>query len=404
MKQYSWPDDHWGWPVELTHQHGVRCNDLVFTGGQADLDKNGAANNTGALEPQVDNVIRFVDKILQDLNASMSNIVRWVVYFVGNTDDEALILSALNRATPATCQPSVSTICLPELCYPGMRIELEAVAWCPAPQRGLKPQFARGANLPMLPEGFSHAVRCDNLIFTSDCSALSSTGRVREANDLIAQTQIMMDCLESTLALVGAVPDDVLKINVFYEGDGTAENWSAPALIRADRFNEPGPAATGITVDGFATPGLMTKMAVTAGVSHAAGQIEYAWPAGHWDWSEKLPYKHGNRFGNLIHLGGQVALDQHAVVLHPDDVVRQTTIAMKNIELVLAEFGATLDDVVKVTTFYQGSSSAEALHENLLIRSRSYNKPGPSTSGIPVTRLVYESMVIEIEVIAMLDA
>ena len=401
MKQYSWPEDHWGWPVELTHQHGVLDNDLLFTGGQADLDKNGRVNNADLLEPQVQNVIRSVEKILHDLSASMSDIVRWVVYFVGNAEDEALILSALNRATPANCQPSVSTVCLPELCYPGMRIELEAVAWCP-PQ-GQAPQCARGDNLPMLPEGFSHAVRCDNLIFTSDCSAITPTGQVHEPNNLIAQTQLTMDCLENTLALVEASLDDVLKINVFYEGDGTAENWSEPALIRANRFNDPGPAATGITVDRFAMPGLMTKLAVTAGISRSTNPVDYAWPEGHWDWTEKLPYKHGNRFGNLIHLGGQVALDQNAEVLHPDDMVAQTRIAMHNIKTVLAEFGASLDDVVKVTTFYQGSASADALHENLLIRSGSYNTPGPATSGIPVTHLVYQRMVIEIEVIAMLE-
>ena len=174
-------------------------------------------------------------------------------------------------------------------------------------------------------------------------------------------------------------------------------------LTRASHFSDPGPAATGIAVGSFAQPGLMTKISVTAGVNSDQNTREYSWPENHWDWTEKLPYKHGNRFGNLIHLGGQVALDQNAQVLHPDDMVKQTRIAMRNIESVLAEFGATLDDVVKVTTFYQGSASAEALHENLLIRSASYTKPGPTTSGIPVTTLVYQSMVIEIEVIAILD-
>ena len=77
---------------------------------------------------------------------------------------------------------------------------------------------------------------------------------------------------------------------------------------------------------------------------------------------------------------------------------------MANVEKVLSELGAGLDDVVKVTTFYQGSASAEALHENLLIRSNSYTAPGPATTGIPMPALVYEDMVIEIEVTAIIDA
>ena len=96
-----------------------------------------------------------------------------------------------------------------------------------------------------------------------------------------------------------------------------------------------------------------------------------------------------------------MALDKNANVLHPDDIVEQTKIALTNIQTILTDLGATMDDIVKVTTFYKGSSSAEALHENLLIRSRAFNKPGPATSGIPMPYLVYEAMVIEIEVIAV---
>ncbi len=413
MKRHSWPENHWHWPVELTHQHGVRCRDLVFTGGQADLDKNGNVVNPELLKPQCKNVIGFVRDILYDLDASLEHVVRWVVYFVGDATDEAYILSQLAKATSDNCMPTVSTVCLPALCYPGMRIELEAIAWCPetnsaapnsaATNAASLPHYAYDETLPMLAPGFSHAVRCNDLIFTSDCSATGPSGDVASPGDMLAQTELMMDTLERTLGLVGATLADVLKLNVFYQGDGTAENWAEPALIRASRFPDPGPAATGIAVPGFSLPGLMTKIAVTAGVEALEVDRDFAWPEGHWDWTEKLPYKHGNRFKRLIHLGGQVALDQNANVIHPDNMVEQTRVAMQNIESVLAELGGTLADVVKVTTFYQGNASAAALHENLLIRSGSYQFPGPATSGIPVTHLVYESMLIEIEVIAMLN-
>jgi len=60
-----------------------------------------------------------------------------------------------------------------------------------------------------------------------------------------------------------------------------------------------------------------------------------------------------------------------------------------------------MNDVVKVTSFYHGNASAEALHKNLSIRSNAFKTTGPATSGIPVPHLVYEQMVIEIEVIAI---
>ncbi len=424
MRSYSWPENHWNWPIPLTHQHGVRHGNLVFTGGQASLNSRGEVVHPGSLAPQCEKVIEFVNSILDDLGATMGDVVRWVVYFVGDSSDEERIATLLREATPDCCQPTISTVCLPALCYEGMRIELEAVAWCPTQGSGSTAgsssgdfhandchsndfhantrQFVRDESLSALAKGFSHAVRCGNLIFTSDCSALDASGTVQSPDDLVLQTRLMMDSLTQTLACVGATMDDVLKLNVFYRGDGTAASWSEPARIRAEYFSEPGPAATGIAVNGFAHPDLKTKIAVTAGVD-SGDACKYAWPDNHWDWTEKLPYKHGNRFEKLIHLGGQVALDHNGAVLHPDDMVEQTRIAMQNIKSVLAELGATLDDVVKVTTFYQGGASAEALHKNLLIRSGSYQIPGPATSGIPVPHLVYESMVIEIEVIAIIS-
>ena len=90
MKRYSWPENHWHWPVELTHQHGVRSGDLVFTGGQADLDQKGNVANPETLSPQCEKVIGFVGDILTDLGASMDDVVRWVVYFVGDAADDCL--------------------------------------------------------------------------------------------------------------------------------------------------------------------------------------------------------------------------------------------------------------------------------------------------------------------------
>jgi len=251
-------------------------------------------------------------------------------------------------------------VCLPALCYPGMLIELEAVASTAA--KDANSQSLRLDSLPRLHDGFAHVLRRGDLIFTSDMSAITSAGEVAEPNDLTKQTSIMMDQLVVALRAVGATTTDVLKLNVFYKGDGTAKNWQEPAQIRADFFSDPGPAATGIAVKSFAQAGLTTKISVTAGTER--GNTRYSWPENHWNWTSPLPYKHGNRYGQLIHLGGQVALDAHANVLHPGDIVAQTRVALDNIRTVLEDLGASINDVIKVTTFYQGTASAAELHEN----------------------------------------
>jgi len=406
VKTHSWPDNHWHWPIELSHYHGVRRGGLIFTGGQADLDTQGKVVNTNDLIKQTHSVLRHVESILIDLDASLQDLVKLVIYFVGDEADELLILDTIAAQLSSSTRPVVSTICLPELCYPGMRIELEGVAIDPLLRSNNNPKFIRSNALSSMPDQYSHVVRCNDLIFTSDLSAIQSDGILPAAGDVIEQTQQMMHNLEHALTLVGVSFDSVLKLNVYYQGNGTALNWAEPAAIRASFFPDPGPAATGIAVSGFARAGLMTKIAVTAAnisVEKEAKEpvVRYSWPDGHWNWTSPLPYKHGNRFGSLIHLGGQVALDANAQVLYPNDIVEQTKIALENIKTIIIDLGATMDDIVKVTTFYQGSASADALHKNLTIRSDAFNAPGPATTGIPVPHLVYEKMLIEIEVIAI---
>ena len=183
MKTYSWPANHWNWPIEVSHQHGVRCDGLIFTGGQADLDINGDVVNPDDLLKQTENVVAHVENILKDLNSDLEDTVRLVVYFTGDQASESTILETIAAHLRGQYPPTVSTIRLPALCYPGMLIELEAVAIDRAVHRDR--QSVRLEQLPGLHSGFSHVLRCGDLIFTSDMSAIAANGKVVSALSLI---------------------------------------------------------------------------------------------------------------------------------------------------------------------------------------------------------------------------
>jgi enamine deaminase RidA (YjgF/YER057c/UK114 family) len=402
---YSFPQDHWNWPVDLTHQQGVRAGEMILTGGQVDLTPEGAVRNPRDLEAQCVGAMTYMRILLKDLGSSTSDLVRLVVYFVGAEAEEKAVLAQIAAFIGPDVMPVVNTISLDELCYPDMMIEIEGIAMRGASGETIERECLRDPRLPMLADAYSHVVRCSDMIFVSDMSALGADGCVQNVGDITAQSKTMMENLSAALSLVGADMDDLVKLNTFYLGGGTAEDWAAAAKVRIAYLNEPGPAATGIPVTRFAQDSLCTKIGATAMLNADGSRIEktYSWPDGHWDWPTHLPFKHGNRCGGMIHVGGQVSMDADANVLVAEDMVSQTRTAMENIQKVLAEFGADLDDVVKVTTFYQGNASAQSLHENLLIRSGSYTAPGPATTGIPMAALAYQGMVIEIEVIAMLD-
>ncbi len=123
-------------------------------------------------------------------------------------------------------------------------------------------------------------------------------------------------------------------------------------------------------------------------------------PPDHWDWPIDLPYSAGVRSGELVFVGGEAALDKNGNVLFPNDVVSQTRLVMDNIAAVLAGFGATLADVVKITTFYVSRGSKEEWMESARIRGGYFNAPGPAATAIPLPALAYDGLMIEIEVIA----
>jgi enamine deaminase RidA (YjgF/YER057c/UK114 family) len=103
----------------------------------------------------------------------------------------------------------------------------------------------------------------------------------------------------------------------------------------------------------------------------------------------------------MIFLGGQVSLDKQGRAVHPDDLAAQTRQAMIHIGAVLHELGADYTDVCKVIAMYQGECGAQDLHKNLAVRSSFFPEPGPATTGIPLPKLAYPGMVIEIDVFAM---
>jgi len=65
-----------------------------------------------------------------------------------------------------------------------------------------------------------------------------------------------------------------------------------------------------------------------------------------------LPFHPAVRAGDFIFVSGQVAKDENGTMLH-GTIEQETEGTIKAIERILAEEGATLDDVVRVTTYLE---------------------------------------------------
>lgn len=400
-KNTVFPQNHWSLQVDIPYSMGVECADLIFLCGQADLEGDGQVCNAGDLLTQSGNAIQHISNLFNELGASLEDLVKLVVFYVPDAAlDEAKYLAALSAMLPSHNRPVISLVPVPRMFYPGLVVEIDAYGM---KDSALERQEIEGRN------GFSALVRVGEMIFAGAICATDETGKILSPGDIVAQSHLVLERLSRLLAAVGANLVDLVKINNWYVAGGHAGEWAESARVRAAFYPEPGPCATGIPLQTLNSPGEMIRTDFWAMLGRDGQSIarSHVWPEGHWDWPIHLPFKHGLKCRNMVFVGGQVSMDAQANIVDPGQMEKQTRTSMDNIGRVLAGFGLNYTDIVKLNTYYQGSTGeqdsgdADDLHSNVTIRGGYFSKPGPASTGIPFRCLAYDGMLIEIEVIAI---
>ena len=101
--------------------------------------------------------------------------------------------------------------------------------------------------------------------------------------------------------------------------------------------------------------------------------------------------------GRMIHVAGQIPWDSEGRTVAKGDVAGQTRQVFENIRAVLAESGATLDDVIKLTIF---SADIRYRDEINRVRSETFTEPYPASTQVAVAALVDPEWMLEIEAVA----
>lgn len=107
------------------------------------------------------------------------------------------------------------------------------------------------------------------------------------------------------------------------------------------------------------------------------------------------PYSQGIRAGHLVFSSGQIPVDP-ATGLIPEGIQAQTRQAMENVLAVLAEAGATAENIVKTTVFLQDMNDFAAMNE---VYATFFSGAAPARSAVQVARLPKDCP-IEIEAVA----
>lgn len=128
-------------------------------------------------------------------------------------------------------------------------------------------------------------------------------------------------------------------------------------------------------------------------------------PPNHWNWHVKTPFSQGWKVGDLVFVGGQLSCDSEGNVLGVGDIEAQTRNVYANIARVLQEAGCTWKDVIKLNTYYVCDGTAEEIQsfweKMTRVRLEFITEPGPASTAVRVSGLMYDGFLIEAEAVAV---
>jgi 2-iminobutanoate/2-iminopropanoate deaminase len=102
----------------------------------------------------------------------------------------------------------------------------------------------------------------------------------------------------------------------------------------------------------------------------------------------------------MVFVSGQLAMDSDGNPVAPDDISVQTRHIFENIKTILANAGASLEDVVKVQIFLTDISQFSQVSA---VRNEYLEHIKPVSTLVEIGHTVREGCDVEIEVIAISD-
>ncbi|MBW2000595.1 MAG: RidA family protein [Deltaproteobacteria bacterium] len=117
----------------------------------------------------------------------------------------------------------------------------------------------------------------------------------------------------------------------------------------------------------------------------------------HWP----LGYSHIIKLGDIVHVSGQLPLDQEGNIVGKGDMAIQTEKTYENLKKCLESVGATMRDIVMLRIFV---TDLEEFDKTRDIRKKYFGKYRPATTGLQISRLYFPDAMIEVEAMAVIGS
>jgi 2-iminobutanoate/2-iminopropanoate deaminase len=120
-----------------------------------------------------------------------------------------------------------------------------------------------------------------------------------------------------------------------------------------------------------------------------------------WEWTRKFNISPGVKVGDTVYLSGIVAFDNEGNVVGEGDVYEQSKYIFKNIEEALASAGASMADIVKITTYLTDISRYPEFGK---ARTEAFPNGVPSSTAVTSPALVMPELLVEVEAVAIIGS
>lgn len=111
------------------------------------------------------------------------------------------------------------------------------------------------------------------------------------------------------------------------------------------------------------------------------------------------PYSQAIRYGDLLFVSGQIAIDPITNNLIKEDIKAQTKQVFENLKSVLEAGGSDLDSVLKMNVYLTNMNGFPTMNE---VYAQSFKKPYPARATVQVCRLP-KGALVEIDCIAFIN-
>jgi 2-iminobutanoate/2-iminopropanoate deaminase len=116
-------------------------------------------------------------------------------------------------------------------------------------------------------------------------------------------------------------------------------------------------------------------------------------------WEKEYGYSQAVKVDNTIYLSGQVSHDDKGNIVGRGDMETQMRQVYENIKKVLAQYGATMDNVVDEMLFVTDMDAAFAARVKCKQEVFSRNNPVLTSTIVQIQRLAFPELMVEIRCI-----